>query len=140
MQRTLNLLIFKTTNHDQTMNLIIDFPQRQAKMKGKYLLLFRLRKRSGLEELLERLNLDLSKYNQYILFSCPVENCNKRYVSEGSLSQHIKLKHPVLFNSTETKKAMLASISAKSGSKGQGASGQMQKLDDFSRNSEQDDI
>ncbi|CDW73101.1 zinc c2h2 type family [Stylonychia lemnae] len=28
------------------------------------------------------------------LFKCPVANCNKTYGSDGSLNQHIKLKHP----------------------------------------------
>ncbi|KAM3138383.1 hypothetical protein pb186bvf_009469 [Paramecium bursaria] len=27
-------------------------------------------------------------------FKCPVENCQKQYGAEGSLNQHIKLKHP----------------------------------------------
>ncbi|CAD8135510.1 unnamed protein product [Paramecium octaurelia] len=29
-------------------------------------------------------------------FTCPVENCQKKYGAEGSLNQHIKLKHPEL--------------------------------------------
>lgn len=27
-------------------------------------------------------------------FQCPVSSCGKTYGSEGSLNQHIKLKHP----------------------------------------------
>ena len=27
------------------------------------------------------------------LFQCPVENCQKSYGSDGSLTQHLKLKH-----------------------------------------------
>ena len=27
-------------------------------------------------------------------FQCPVKECAKNYGSEGSLNQHIKLKHP----------------------------------------------
>lgn len=27
-------------------------------------------------------------------FKCPIESCGKTYGSEGSLNQHIKLKHP----------------------------------------------
>ena len=30
-------------------------------------------------------------------FKCQVENCQKSYGSEGSLNQHIKLKHPELY-------------------------------------------
>ncbi|CAK72644.1 unnamed protein product (macronuclear) [Paramecium tetraurelia] len=29
-------------------------------------------------------------------FTCPVDNCQKKYGAEGSLNQHIKLKHPEL--------------------------------------------
>lgn len=32
-------------------------------------------------------------------YKCQVENCQKSYGSEGSLNQHIKLKHPELFDS-----------------------------------------
>eukprot|EP00826_Nyctotherus_ovalis_P009958 TRINITY_DN1263_c0_g3_i5.p3 TRINITY_DN1263_c0_g3~~TRINITY_DN1263_c0_g3_i5.p3 ORF type:complete len:100 (-),score=19.73 TRINITY_DN1263_c0_g3_i5:173-472(-) len=32
-------------------------------------------------------------------FRCPVENCNKAYGCEGSLNQHIKIKHPELYGS-----------------------------------------
>lgn len=27
-------------------------------------------------------------------YACPVEQCNKSYGSDGSLNQHIRLKHP----------------------------------------------
>lgn len=27
-------------------------------------------------------------------YKCPIEGCNKSYGSEGSLNQHIKIKHP----------------------------------------------
>jgi hypothetical protein len=27
-------------------------------------------------------------------FKCPIDDCPKSYGSEGSLNQHIKLKHP----------------------------------------------
>ena len=30
-------------------------------------------------------------------YRCPVETCQKSYGSEGSLNQHIKLKHPELY-------------------------------------------
>ena len=30
-------------------------------------------------------------------FRCPVENCNKAYGCEGSLNQHIKIKHPEIY-------------------------------------------
>ncbi|CAD8126038.1 unnamed protein product [Paramecium sonneborni] len=33
-------------------------------------------------------------------FECPLTKCNKKYGSEGSLNQHIKLKHPELVNKT----------------------------------------
>ncbi|CAD8115794.1 unnamed protein product [Paramecium primaurelia] len=31
-------------------------------------------------------------------FECPLSRCGKKYGSEGSLNQHIKLKHPELVN------------------------------------------
>jgi hypothetical protein len=31
-------------------------------------------------------------------YRCPVEPCQKSYGSEGSLAQHIKLKHPDFYN------------------------------------------
>ncbi|CAD8152588.1 unnamed protein product [Paramecium octaurelia] len=31
-------------------------------------------------------------------FECPLTKCSKKYGSEGSLNQHIKLKHPELVN------------------------------------------
>jgi hypothetical protein len=30
-------------------------------------------------------------------YKCPTEDCPKSYGSEGSLNQHIKLKHPELY-------------------------------------------
>ncbi|CAD8203820.1 unnamed protein product [Paramecium pentaurelia] len=31
-------------------------------------------------------------------FECPINMCGKKYGSEGSLNQHVKLKHPELVN------------------------------------------
>lgn len=37
-------------------------------------------------------------------FVCEVERCNKCYGSDGSLQQHIKLKHPELYESKSINK------------------------------------
>ena len=37
-------------------------------------------------------------------FQCPATKCGKSYGSEGSLSQHMKLKHPELLDEIEKKK------------------------------------
>jgi hypothetical protein len=31
-------------------------------------------------------------------YRCPIESCSKSYGSEGSLNQHMKLKHPEIYN------------------------------------------
>ena len=32
-------------------------------------------------------------------YKCPIENCQRAYGCEGSLNQHIKLKHPTYYSS-----------------------------------------
>jgi hypothetical protein len=48
------------------------------------------------EELIGIFILTLVVNRQFTLrhYRCPLSNCFKAYGSEGSLSQHIKLKHP----------------------------------------------
>ena len=41
-------------------------------------------------------------------FRCPVDPCGKSYGSEGSLLQHIKLKHVSFYNSEEYEQLLLS--------------------------------
>lgn len=50
-------------------------------------------------------------------YNCPNSSCGKGYGSEGSLIQHIKLKHPELTNDPEWKMKVLQKIDESAGSK-----------------------
>lgn len=44
-------------------------------------------------------------------YKCPVEECPKSYGSEGSLNQHIKLKHPEYYQQMSANNQNLAGMS-----------------------------
>lgn len=44
-------------------------------------------------------------------YKCPVEECPKSYGSEGSLNQHIKLKHPEFYQQMSANNQNLAGLS-----------------------------
>lgn len=44
-------------------------------------------------------------------YKCPIEECPKSYGSEGSLNQHIKLKHPEYYQQMSANNQNLAGLS-----------------------------
>lgn len=60
-------------------------------------------------------------------YKCPADTCKKKYGSEGSLNQHVKLKHPEIYHSSNgDKKNALAMAIAIGAQKEQEAQREMQ--------------
>lgn len=70
-------------------------------------------------------------------YKCPAENCKKCYGSEGSLNQHVKLKHPELTQPVGDQKSALAMAIARGVQKEQEA--KMQKKEESKSNSKGSD-
>jgi len=56
-------------------------------------------------------------------YRCPIEDCPKSYGSEGSLNQHIKLKHPEFYQQMSANNQNIAGLSKRESTINGGGSG-----------------